>query len=277
MFGTTYFHDITRKYVILFGTIFNQIYINRYNEDNESVQTIKVPITYASKDKMLTRIKADPELDRPYAITLPRMSFELVNLTYDGNRKMNTNSRFNVKTDANKNQRGMIYNSVPYNLNFNLYIYTKATEDTTRIVEQILPYFTPDWTQSIHIVPTMDATLDIPIVLDSVEPSDQIDGPIDERRVLIWTLSFTMKGYFFGPVKKQSVIKKTITNMYLVNVASDFDDVVGKIEPDTTITVVPGLDANGNPTSNSEITIPYGDITAEDDYGFIINIERKDE
>lgn len=270
MFGHDFYFSLIRKYVITFGTIFNDINISR--EDAEGVQTsyMRVPLSYAPKEKMLARVIGDPAIDRPTATTLPRMSFEMGTLSYDGDRKLNTlGSVHFMSTDTSKVRR--IYNPVPYNIQFKLYIFVKNAEDGTKIVEQILPFFTPDWTPTVKLIPEMGVVLDIPIVLNSISQEDTYTDKFAERRSLIWTLNFTLKGYLYGPVKEKKVIKFANTTVYSAS-TTDLVNAIGNTAPTVRVTVQPGLTANGEPTSNAALTIPYSEIEADDDFGYVINI-----
>lgn len=264
MFAQTFYHGHLRKYVVLFGTLFNDIYINRVDKDDGAqLNTIKVPITYAPKDKLLARVDGDPSLSRPVAQILPRMSFEMTSLSYAPSRKLSTVKKGYVKQDANVPEKlKYLYNPVPYDLNFSLYIAVKNTEDGTRILEQILPYFTPEWTTTVKVIPELDVILDIPTVLTSVSSQDTYDGQYVDRRALIWTLDFSMKGYVFGPVKKSEVISLANVNFYTsLDITS---------EPDENVTIIPGLLANGQPTTNSQLTIDRSLISSNSNYGYII-------
>ena len=263
-----------RKYVTLVGSLFDNIQISRTDANGNRSQLISVPITYAAKDKMLTRVVSDPKIDRPEAVaTLPLISFEMTGLKYDGTRKLVTVNRSASISTTSKNFLQYQYNPVPYNFSFKVYIYVKNVEDGTKIVEQILPFFTPDWTPTVTLIPEMNQIIDIPIVLNNVGFDDQYDGDFKERRVLIWTLDLTVKGFLYGPVKTNAVIKFVNTTFFIANTVniSDSVDVIGPAER---IDISPGLTANGLPTSNSTLTVPYSQIEAADDYGFITNIEN---
>ena len=219
---------------------------------------------------MLTRFENDPNIDRETAVLLPRMSFEMTGITYDSSRKLNTLGKIAVK-DTNKNKLKYQYNPVPYNIDFTLYVYVKNAEDGTKIIEQILPFFTPDWTSSVSLIPEMEVTMDIPVILNNISMEDTYDGDFKERRALIWTLNFTLKGYIYGPVKKGAIIKFANTSFYIPEVVT-LSDAVGVTTPSDRVTVSPGLDANGNPTSNASISIDRTLIEATDDFGFVTNI-----
>jgi hypothetical protein len=262
-----------RKYVILFGTLFNDIHITRTNSTGQTTHLLKVPLAYAAKEKMLTRLDNDPDIQREAAVILPRMSFVMEGVSYDASRKLNTLGRIAVKDTTNANKLKYQYNPVPYNFNFKLYVYVKNAEDGTKIIEQILPFFTPDWTSTVALIPEMSINMDIPVVLNNITVEDSYDGNFKDRRALIWTLDFTLKGYIYGPVKKSGIIKFANTTFYIPeNNISDLSDAVGVSSPNDRVTVAPGLDANGNPTSNAQLTISRNLIEADDDFGFVTDI-----
>ena len=146
---------------------------------------------------MLTRVTTDPNIDRQTAIILPVISFEMMGLRYDGSRKLPTINRFAVQDPVNKNNLTYEYNPVPYNIDMKLYVYVKNNEDGTKIIEQILPFFTPDWTLKVIMIPEMNLEMNVPIVLNNVSFEDNYDGDFKDRRAIIWTLDFTIKGYFY--------------------------------------------------------------------------------
>jgi hypothetical protein len=278
MFGSPFYHSLIRKYVILTGTLFNNIHITRTDSNGNQTALIKVPITYAAKDKMLARVLGDPNIQVETAVTpLPLISFEMTNMYYDGDRKLNTIGRI-AAADSNNNRLKYQYNPVPYNINFSVYVYTKHTEDGTKIIEQILPYFTPDWTTTVNLIPEMNVTMDIPIILNRIEYSDTYDGSYTNRRAIIWELKLTLKGYLYGPVKKSNVIKFVETNLYTPNVADgQLRSAVGVTPIAERVTVQPGLTSNGQPTSDINSTVPYAEIDINDDFGYITQIFNQDE
>lgn len=261
-----YYHSLFKKYISLFGTIFNDIKISREDSTGTRVSMIPVPIMYAPKEKMIARVLSDPSIDRPYAISLPAMSFEMKGLSYDGDRKLNTIGKI-VSQNRTTGKMRTIYNPVPYNITWELKVYSKNAEDSLKIVEQILPFFTPDWTPTVELIPELGIKTDIPIILKSVEYDDHYDDDFDKRRVMIWTLTFEMKSYFYGPYTENGVIKFVKNNFYISN-RDDITD-IGDIPVSERVTVQPGLTANGEPTSKIDETIPYLEINSDDDYGFI--------
>ena len=274
MFKPFYF-SLIRKYIICFGTLFNNIYITRTDKTGTVKDLIRVPITYGPKDKALARVIQDPNIDRPSATyPLPMMSFEMTNFAYDTDRKMQTINRFSVN-DTDRSKKKYQYMPVPYNIGFQLSILAKNAEDGTKIVEQILPYFTPDWTITANIIPEMNVKQDIPIVLERVNLDDVYDGDFANRRSMVWTLDFTLKGYLYGPVKTTKVIKFANTQFFVPpDTATSITD-VDPTNPTAIIHIQPGLTANGQPTSNSSLSIPVSEILATDDYGFVIDITEE--
>jgi hypothetical protein len=275
MFGHTFYFSTIRKYVTLFGTLFNDIHITRTDANNVTVALLKVPLAYAPKEKVLARVDADPNIDRQTALLLPRMSFEMIDMKYDGARKLNTIGRMVVREPDSTTKLKYQYNPVPYNISFRLYIYVKNAEDGTKIVEQILPFFTPDWTTTVKLIPEMDIKMDIPVVLDSINIEDSYEGDFDKRRALIWTLDFTLKGYIYGPIKKSGVIKFANTNFYIPSVEDgQLQSAVGVTNPSERITIRPGLTANGTPTSNVAESVALSEIEATDDFGYCVSIDN---
>lgn len=283
MFATPFYFSLIRKYVILVGTLFNNIKITKTDSNGNVVSLIKVPITYAPKDKMLARIIQDPGIDRPTAtIPLPSISFEMGKMIYDGSRKLNTIGKVSVKDPDNPNNFKYQYNPVPYNIQFMVYIYAKNTEDGTKIIEQILPYFTPDWTTTVNLIPEANINQDIPVILNNINYEDNYDEGFKERRSIIWSLDLTLKGYLYGPVKKSGIIKFINNNFYIPSTNTSAEG-VGITPIAEKGTVQPGLYANGDPINyfggpNSNTgTLAYSLIEEDDNYGYIIQIYNTDE
>jgi len=223
MFGTYFYHQTSRKMVVAFGTLFNNIEVRRTDSADAVVEIIKIPLSYGPKDKMLVRISQDPNLNPKVALTVPRMGFELTSMTYDGARKLNTMGR-NVKkgTTGLKKQ----FNPVPYNWDFSLYVFVKNAEDGTQILEQILPFFTPDFTVTMTLVSGMTIKMDIPLVLNSVTSEDSYEGDFATRRSIIWTLSFLMKGYLYPSITDNAkVITSSVVDTHLMSAATAADPV----------------------------------------------------
>ena len=217
MLGTYFYNESLRKTIIAFGSLFNDIYINRRNSAGTDVQTLKVPLAYGPKQKFLVRLEADPNLDQKVAITLPRIGFEISGFDYDPTRKLNRIiKRKKVANTADKalKQMSTQYTPVPYNVNFELFVMTKNSDDGIQIVEQILPFFQPEYTVTINEVPEMAVIRDVPIVLNNIGYEDTYTGSFTERRAIIYTLNFTAKAYVYGPVTTAKPITKAEATIY---------------------------------------------------------------
>tara|TARA_R100000353_G_scaffold6157_1_gene8345 strand:+ start:1061 stop:1894 length:834 start_codon:yes stop_codon:yes gene_type:complete len=270
MFGHQYYNQVIRRYVVMFGTLFNDIIVQRFNKAGQRIQALKVPIAYGPKEKFLVRITQDPELTNQSQISLPRMGFEMTGMSYMPERKLSsTQRRVNtIGTTGSNNSIKTVYTPVPYDFNFSLSVFVKNADDGVQILEQILPFFTPEWTTTLKIIPEMNIKHDVPTVLQSVTTEDAYEGDFETRRSLIYNLDFLVKGYIYGPVKKSGIIKRTMVDF--INSANTELQQGKRIEK---ITVTPGLDANGNPTANSSQSISIDNISANDNYGFAIDFE----
>jgi len=205
-----FYNEILRRTIIGFGTLFNSV------EIQQEGSAIRVPLAYGPTQKFLARIEQSPDLNKPMAITLPRMSFEFTGLTYDPSRKVSTTQTFVSKDKNDGTETKKTFMPVPYNMQFELSIFTKLNDDALQIVEQILPYFQPSYNLSIELVDEIREKRDIPIVLESVTMQDDYEGDFSTRRVLYYTLRFTAKTYLFGPTKSASKdIIKRATVSYL--------------------------------------------------------------
>jgi len=214
MLGQQFYHETIRNIVIAFGTMFNDIQLVRKDNSGTITQTMKVPLAYGPREKFLVRLREDADLTKQVAITLPRIGFEIQNLSYDSARKMSRVQRFKKVKGANTKQLDTQYMPVPYNLEFELYVMAKQSDDALQIVEQILPYFQPDYALTINDMADMGITRDIPIVLGNIGYEDSYDGEFTTRRALVYTLSFTTKFYLYGPVTSAKVIKTVQVDQY---------------------------------------------------------------
>ena len=210
MLGTYYYHEIVRRTIIAFGTLFNTIDIKHKTQSGDAFSTVRVPIAYGPTEKFLARLEQKPDLRKRVSITLPRLAFEMDGISYDSGRKVSTMQTFKAfTTDGSKSAR-KVFMPVPYNLDFKLYAMTQYNEDSLQIIEQILPYFQPSFNLTVDLVKSIGEKRDIPMVLNSVSFDDNYDSGMDEKRVIIYTLDFTAKTYLFGPVADSStgLIKK---------------------------------------------------------------------
>ena len=257
MLGDYFYHESLRKIIIAFGTIFNNIHIHRKDSNGNVIQSLKVPLAYSPKEKFIARLDQQPDLvqDRRVAVTLPRMGFEISGLSYDPSRKLNRMGQ--IKKVRASSTDGKImnkqFNPVPYNISMNLYSFTSSAEGGLQIVEQILPFFQPDYTVTIRAIPGMNIVRDVPIILNSVNYEDTYSGDFTTRRAVVYTLGFTAKTYLYGPVSQQKVIKTTQSDMYT--------DTAGGEKREQRIVVTT------NPTG----------ADADDDFGFTTTITSFDD
>lgn len=265
MFGTYFYHEKIRKSVSLFGRMFNDIYVLRKNATGGVLNQLKVPLSYAPRAKYLERLRQNPELDtdEKVSLKLPRMSFEITSFIYDNTRQLTKMSNFKGTGQlasyggddltpgggyANP-KRQKFYSPVPYTITFDLNIYAKNQDDALQIVEQILPYFNPQYTVTIKPFPEDYPNFkeDIPIIINGVNFSDDFEGEYGTRRTIIYTLSFEMKVTFYGPTTESTTIRKAIPHLHVMNggAAGDSDTLLARI----TVTPDP-LTAIGMPDSD---------------------------
>ena len=245
MLGQQFYHESIRKVIVAFGTTFNNIQLVRKDNDGKITQTMKVPLAYGPRQKWLVRLNEDADLSKAVAVTLPRIGFEIQNLSYDPARKLNRVQKFKKVKGANSNRLDTQYMPVPYNLSIQLYVMAKQSDDALQIVEQILPFFQPDYTLTINDMTDMGIKRDVPIVLNDISYEDNYQGDFETRRALIYTLDFTAKFYLYGPVTSSTVIKTVQVDQY-----ADIKDNAPRREQRYTVAPTP---------SNA---------SADDDFGF---------
>ncbi len=214
---THFKNDSLRNLVIAFGSLFNNIYVKRYLSNGTVKESMRVPLAYGNKEKYLRRIDEGGSITNDDGVvvqmTLPRMSFEIENIEYDTTRKRNTMQKLAKRNVANNEKMDTTYAEVPYSVNFNLYIMTKHMADGLQIIEQILPYFTPEFTVTINPT-TMHSKMDIPLILNSVDSEEDWEGDYDTRRSLTWTLTFTAKSYVYGKISTSERIRRVIATLF---------------------------------------------------------------
>lgn len=278
--GTEFYFQTLTKYIATFGSLFANITISRTDPDGNITQKFKVPLQFGPKEKMLTRLRSDPDLDREYSALLPVISFELVPggcLNYNPERKLTSTHRKVLKIPGDKNKFKIQYNPVPYDIFFNLYIYAKNIEDGHKILEQILPAFTPNYTVSMDIIPEMNDRRDIPILIKG-NPSleDSYDEKYETRRRIVWTIPFVMHGIFYGPIAPKPIIKFISINARLANESIDTlvtANTIPALSNDnpivSVVTQYPGMYANGQPSTDPNDTVEWHQIDVDDNWGFI--------
>jgi len=216
MLGNYFYHEIIRKTVIAFGTLFNDIYVRHDDQAGNVISELKVPVAYGPRQKFLARIQQQPELNKATQITLPRMSFEITGINYDATRKAGITQTFKA-TDADDGDKlKKVFMPVPYNLGFELNILCKLQDDGLQILEQILPFFQPGFTLSIDLVKSIGEKRDVPMILNSINQQDDYEGDFSTRRALIYTLSFTAKTFMFGHIANtpEGLIRKVQLDYY---------------------------------------------------------------
>jgi hypothetical protein len=271
MFGTPFAHDELTKYMAIFGTLFNNIVITRDDATGKKLQSFKVPVAYGPREKFLTRNEADPELNRPYAELLPRIAYELVDFEYDSERKKTSTARWTaIKTrNGKKISYDQMWMPVPYNLKFEMTILANRLLDATRILGSIVPFFRPDFSVTVEIIPELpDYKIDVPVILNGIQPTDEYEGDFTKRRIIEYKLTFTMKAELFGPVTEAKVIKVAKVNMY-----GEHDQVYDTIPTERYI-VQPGLTADGQPTTDPAQSISPLLIEETDDWGYVCIVEN---
>ena len=228
-----FYNEILRKTIISFGTLFNGISITHTDASGGDINVTKVPLAYGPTQKFLARLTQQPDLNRATAITLPRMSFEFVGMTYDPSRKVTTTQQIVVKDPNDNKETKKAYMPVPYNMQFELAIMCKLNDDALQITEQILPYFQPAYNLSVQLVSGIKEKRDIPVVLENITMQDDYEGDFDKRRVLLYTLRFTAKTYLFGPVSSatKDIIKKTSVSYLAGDSKSTTRDITYSVTP----------------------------------------------
>ena len=247
MFGNYFYHERIRRSVAIFGKVFNDIYVLRKDSSGNVISTVKVPLSYAPKAKFLEHIREQSNLaeGQRVALKLPRLSFEIISLTYDPARQLQKTTNF-TQAGSTGSSRSKINAYVPYNIGFQLNVYAKTQDDALQIVEQIMPYFAPQYNLTMTpIAGYNNIKEDVPITLSGVDFSDDFEGDVASRRTIIYTLTFEMKANFYGPIADKNVITKAIPKIDIDSLSTADSDYL-------TITVTP---------------TPAG-VSADSDYGF---------
>ena len=263
-----FYHEILRKTIISFGTLFNGLNIKHKDSSDNTTSVIKVPLAYGPIQKFLARLEQQPDLNKSTQITLPRMSFEFIGMSYDPSRKVTTTQTFLSGASSDKASEKKTYMPVPYNMTFELGIMTKLNDDALQIVEQIVPYFQPQYSLSVDLVEAIGEKRDIPVVLESITMTDDYEGDFSTRRVLLYTLRFSAKTYLFGPVSSTTtdIIKKVRVG-YIAADSSSTDSRTGG--RDVTYAVTPRATKNydGVVATNLTNDISLADVVFTVDSG----------
>ena len=260
MLGSHFYNEITRKNIIAFGTLFNNIELKKKDPGTGLIlEAEKVPLAYGPKQKFLARLEQNPDVGRKVAITLPRLYFEMTGIEYDPARKTSPIQKYRTIIADNGNEVKTQYVPVPYNLSFELGCIAKSQDDALQIVEQILPYFQPSFSLTLNMIPDMDEKRDVAIVLNDISYEDEWEDDYMQRRYIIYTMRFTAKTYFYGPYSTSEIIKKAIIHETIG------DNAVNKRVVTRTYTPVATTDLDGDGDVDTADTAI---LTPDDDFGF---------
>lgn len=255
MFGTYFYHQRIRKSVAVFGAMFNNLYVLRKDAAGATISQVKVPLSYAPKRNFIDRIAnmaQGEDAERLISIKLPRMSFEIIGINYDPSRQLNKMSNYQLASTS-VNNRQKIYSPVPYNIQFQLNVYAKSQDDALQIVEQILPYFNPQYTLTVKpIADLTDIKEDNQIILNGVSFTDDYEGALEQRRTIIYTLDFEMKVQFYGPINTSEIIRQIDVELYNIDGIADSDELV------STLRVLPDPSDASPDSDYGFTTIKYG-------------------
>lgn len=246
-------HLLIWKYCVVFGTFFNDIVIQRGNDATPDIQKFKVPIEFSHKEKFLAMTNAKPTDAKKRAIQLPRMSYEFTGLSFDPTRKL---ERRNIINDRGRT----ILRGAPWNINFRLSIMTKNLLDATKIVEQVLFMFQPDFTVDVKLIKDYDHIDRITTDYVGVQHQDEYEGNFEQIRRTVWDLDFVMKAWLYGPVDDGKQIKK---------ICLDYHPTLHRDSSYEQTIIIPGLTADGNPTYDPNEAIPYQQVEEDDNYAVI--------
>ena len=244
MLGQPFYHRTIRKIVVAFGTLFNNVKIVRHNKNfTEQRERILVPLSYGAKEKYLTRIVNNLDLQKAVSIVVPRISFEMTGISYDSSRKQISTIRNFSKSNTSSQKINTQFVPVPYNFDFSMSIFVRNTEDGTQILEQILPYFTPDFNVTVDFIPEMNQKYDLPITLNSVNSTVDYEGDMLTTRLITWDLEFTAKSYIWPSVSLGNVIRKANTNIFISENPQEYETSANGIITEIKTTPNP-IDAN---------------------------------
>ena len=260
LYKNHFYHNLIRKYVTVMGALVDGIDLVRYNPDGSENSRVRIPVTYAPKEKWVRRTTEDPSLDRQPAVTLPRISYEMTGMMYDPDRKVSGRRAFIFTKQETGNKVFKVYTPVPYLITFNVYCWTKTQDETFQVIEQIAPFFQPDMVVEMRAINSPDVKFDVPIALDAFQTTDNYDGDLTERREIITTFEFIMRGYLFGPIRASGVIKHVDLTMYEYG---ELDKAPNLRSYLVDMDIEPFIDG-----------VPLEDIKSTDDYGYQVNVQE---
>lgn len=257
-----FYHEIIRKTVIAFGTLFNKIQIRKTDNSGNVVSVIEVPLSYGPTQKFLARLEQSPDLNKPFQMNLPRMSFEISGINYDSRRKTTVTQTFLSHNVSDKSDIRKAYMPVPYDIDFELSIMTKQNDDMLQVIEQILPYFQPSYNLTVDLIESIGEKRDIPIILNNINMQDDYEGDFSTRRALIYTLKFTAKTYLFGPVSTDNATSDIIKKVSIGFISGESNKSPTR---ELTYTVEPQATKNytGTVLTNISTDVEVSDTTIE--------------
>jgi hypothetical protein len=212
IYKTHFYHELLKKYSLVMGALLDGIDVVRYNADGTENSRQRVPVVYSEKEKFIQRTQADTDLLRQPAIVLPRIGYEMTSLSYAPDRKISGKHRFVYFNETNKTSA--VYTPVPYDITYSATLIAKSKSDAYQVVEQLAPFFTPDYTIAMRGVGNPEIGYDVPITLVSNSSTDTYDGEFEQRRTIQWRFDFVVKGFLFGPVRESGIIKTVDVTLY---------------------------------------------------------------
>lgn len=274
-----FYRQSMKRCAAAFMSLFTDVYIQKFDGDGVVQSTIQVPIAYGPRQKWLGRLEGNPDLNRPVGIKLPRMGAEIIGMNYAADRKLSSMKKYvatyslanNVVTantaNGDPSNASFVYVPIPMDIQWRLDVMTQSTDDSNQIIEQILPFFTPEWVNRVRLVDELGIEFNMPVVFNNMSLYDTYkDGDNNSRRIMIWSFMFTMKAYFIGPPHTRKIIKISKADVYLANSNTWI------AEANTS----PGLLANGSPTTNAAASISPLLINVDDDWAYTVTILEDD-
>jgi hypothetical protein len=216
----TFDNKSIRKLVVAFGSLFDQVYVTRKNDTTGSSENIKVPITFASKEKFLRRLESNSSISDKVKtqINLPYMSFELGNIVYDRSRKRN---KLRVSSSTDNTYAYKTFSETPVEVEFAIYFYSRSMEEILQITEQILPYFNPEFNLRINFN-DIYKDVNVPISYRNFKLTDDYEGNMGSRRMVVGAMSFVVSSYVFAEIK--SGLPSTSSTFSLTSLSQTVDD-----------------------------------------------------
>lgn len=248
---STYNNQSIRKLVVAFGSLFDELYVTRKNDTTGTVENIKVPITFASKEKFLRRLESNSSITDKVKtqLNLPYMSFELAGVAYDRGRKRNKlkiASTYDSATDITSKT----FSETPIEVNFRVYFYSRSLEEILQIIEQVLPTFNPEFNVRINFNDVF-TNINVPISYGELRISDDHEGNLGSRRVMICTMTFSATSFIFNEIKSSN--PATSTTFRITTLDQTQDDL--EVEQQSIV-------INEN-LPNSYYSIPSGTLNAQ--------------